>query len=52
MDIHVNLNIQEDIESGPEAMEEGRRDIMPKTSDSVQRESGGHGDRQEGKVKR
>ena len=41
MDIHVDLSIREEIESGPEVVEEGRRDINPNTSDSVQRKSGG-----------
>ena len=51
MDIHVYLSIREEIESGPEPGEEGRQDIKPKTSDSGQGESGGQGDRQDGKVK-
>ena len=42
---------REEIKSGPEAVEEGRQDIKPRTSDSVQRESGGQGDRQDGRVK-
>ena len=52
MEIHVDLSIREEIESGPEAVEEGRRWIKPKTTNSVQRESGGQGGRQDGKVKR
>ena len=34
-DIHIDLSIREEIESVSEAVEEGRRDIKPKTSDSV-----------------
>ena len=35
---HVDLCILEDIISGPEAVEEGRQDIKPITSDTVMRE--------------
>ena len=34
MDIHVDLSIQEEIESGPDVVEEGSQDIKPKSSDS------------------
>ena len=39
MDIHVGLSIRSEIETGLETVCERRRDIMPKISDSVQRES-------------
>ena len=48
MEIHVDLSILEEIESGPEAVEE---EISSQKPWIQCRESGGQGERQDGKVK-